>query len=388
METQRIVYLYQQYLQGKASPEELEQWEKIIHDPLLKESLNKIIDQSYYQISEEDILNLDGKRSEEIYNYIISHPSDRKPLTQKLWIKVIIAAAIATMIASAGIWFFNTGGPEVNPGARVAVNDVAPGKQGATLTLANGQKIHLTDAANGELAKQSGVVVSKSADGQLVYEIQQRDKGNTNQINTLTTAKGETYRLRLPDGSLVWLNAASSLTYSATLKERGVRRVRLEGEGYFEIAKDKAHPFIVSTSKQDVEVLGTHFNVYSYADEPISKTTLLEGSVKVNSSTIIKPGEQASNSTTGKIEVSEVDVDKVVAWKNGRFVFDNENIESIMRKLARWYNVEVIYQDDVRDIPFTAFISKYDNISKILDKITYTQNIHFKIEGRRVTVMR
>lgn len=309
-----------------------------------------------------------------------------KKLNSTLWPRIAAAAAIIIAVG-AGLFYFNQR-PTIAEQNHIVKNDIPPGHQGATLTLANGKKIKLADAVNGQLAKEAGVVITKSANDQLVYEIKETGTEPTNKINILSTAKGETYQVRLPDGTLVSLNAASSLEYPANFNSLKERRVKLTGEGYFEVAKDKAHPFVVTTSKQEVEVLGTHFNINSYRDEPVSKTTLLEGSVRVNDNTILKPGEQANVLPDAKVEVAIVDVTKVVAWKNGRFMFENESIESIMRKLARWYNVEVIFQDDVRDIPFTAFISRSDNISKILNKITYTQNIHFKIEGRRITVMR
>ncbi|MDR6782741.1 transmembrane sensor [Pedobacter africanus] len=305
----------------------------------------------------------------------------------RLWPRISgIAAAVA--LITFGIWFYSsrfkdTAGTEL----AMAAKNIAPGKQGATLTLANGKKIRLTDQAYGQLAEEAGVQINKTAGGQVVYEIKGR-QSESNKINTLSTAKGETYMITLPDKSKVWLNAASSLTYSASLNERGLRRVRLEGEAYFEVAKDKKHPFIVETTKQTVKVLGTHFNISSYFDDRSTKTTLIEGSVQINKGTVLRPGEQANILVDKKIAVYKVDVEKAIAWKTGRFMFENEKIESIMRQLARWYNVEVVYQDDVQDIPFTAFISKYDDISTILDKITYTQNIHFKIEGRRVIVMK
>jgi len=395
MERERLTYLYQQYLQGKASSEELDEWQKIIHDPSLKEALGNIIDNSYYQILEKDIQNLEANRSEEIYHDIISHTADERNLSRSLWPKILIAAAVATMIASAGIWFFNNN-KEAATDQVAKVNDIAPGKQGATLTLASGKKIKLTEVANGELAKEAGVVITKSANGQLVYDIK-GSKTESNKQNTLSTANGETYQVRLPDGSLVWLNAASSLTYSASLIESGLRRVKLDGEGYFEISKDKQHPFIVESHGQEVEVLGTHFNVNSYEDESAIKTTLLEGSVKINvsglrpslpqgKSRILKPNEQSQVTSEGKISVTEVVASEAIAWKNGKFIFNEETIESVMRKLSRWYNVEVVYEGDFSNIRFDGSISRSDKISKILDKITFTQAVKFKIDGRRIYV--
>ncbi|MHA4894376.1 FecR family protein [Pedobacter sp. PWIIR3] len=310
------------------------------------------------------------------------------------WYRFGIAAAVA--LIAIGIYFFKAPRhPERVSGSQY-VNDVAPGRHGATLTLANGRKIKLTDASNGKLANEAGVTVTKTANGQLVYEIltpkelrsksvQDADKVS---YNTLTTAKGETYQVKLPDGSEVWLNAASSLTYASNLGDGSKRTVSLKGEGYFEIAKDPSRPFVVESAGQQVKVLGTHFNINTYADEPETKTTLLEGKIRLNGKLILKPGEQASTTRNGFVSVKEVNVSKAVAWKNGKFVFTSEPMESIMRKLSRWYNVEVVYEGDFSDMPFTGSMSRTDQISKILNKISLTNAVHFKIEERRITVMR
>lgn len=305
----------------------------------------------------------------------------------KLWPRIAVAASVALAVAVGGYFYFN---PSSKSEQSVSyVHDMSPGKVGATLTLASGRQIRLADAANGELAKEAGVVISKTADGQLIYELK-GGSGEDNKVNTVATATGETYQLRLPDGTLVWLNAASSLTYSANLNDKahlGQRRVSLSGEAYFEVAKDKLHPFLVETERQQVEVLGTHFNVSSYRDDPGTRTTLLEGLVKVNGDWFLRPGQQAGTGRAGRTTIAEVDVNEAVAWKDGKFVFEFEPIEGVMRKLARWYGAEVIYQGDFSGKTFTGSISRSDNISKILEKITYTQDVHFKIEGRRIMVM-
>lgn len=317
----------------------------------------------------------------------------------KLWLRIAAAASIIIAI-SAGTWFF--GSVYKNSNAPISANDIAPGKNTATLTLSDGSKLILSDAANGNLAEQNGVTITKTADGQVVYKMdvaaQTGERGIA--LNTLTTAKGEQYQIALPDGTRVWLNAATSLTFPATFANASQRKVELSGEAYFEVAKNKKQPFIVKTDKQQVEVLGTHFNISSYSDEQSAKTTLVEGSIKINTSSlytggekmresILKPGQQSTLNSKGIITIEQVAVDDATAWKNGKFVFDNESIESIMRRLVRWYDFEVIYEgQDVKELPFTGSISRYSNISKILDKITYTQNIHFKIEGRRITVMK
>lgn len=310
-----------------------------------------------------------------------------KPKVIRLWPRIAVAAAVAIIIFGAGLFIYQNEQKAVSTTGKSVAQDIAPGKLGATLTLANGKTIRLSDAASGEIAKEAGVTISKTVDGQVVYEMK-ADVADPNTINTLTTARGETYILTLPDHSKVWLNAASSLTYTAALKERGVRRVRLSGEAYFEVAKDKAHPFVVDSRGQQVEVLGTHFNVSSYNDDADIKTTLLEGSVKVKTpfaGEILKPGEQ-SVMADGRIAVSSVDAEEAMAWKNGDIVL-SADIRTIMKQLARWYDIEVVYSGKVSDEEFLGTMSRNKNISEILYVLESTKRVHFKLEGRRITVM-
>ena len=311
----------------------------------------------------------------------------------KLWPRIAaVAAAVAVIVF--GLWFFNYKGQVASiPHDEVAVNDIAPGKQGATLTLANGKKIRLSDAANGEIAKEAGITVSKTADGQLIYEIKDQVQDDDRAVeitNVLSTAKGETYAIILPDQTKVWLNAASSLTYNANLLEHGLRKVKLAGEAYFQVAKDKAHPFIVSTGQQEVEVLGTHFNINAYEDEPNTKTTLLEGSVKVSSSKgssqTLQPDQQAILSQSG-IEVIPVVAEAYIDWKEGSINFRREGLQSIMRKVARWYNVEVEYQGvSGEDQTFTGYVTRTENVSIVLDALSKISDLKFKIVGKKIIV--
>jgi hypothetical protein len=395
MERERITYLYQQYLQGKASPKELEQWQKIINDPLLKDSLDKILDQGYYQISQQEILDLDGNRSEEIYEYVISHPADEKPLIKKLWPKVIIAAAIAAIMVTAGILFFNNSRHETNPD-QTLVNDIKPGKQGATLTLSSGRKIELSDL-------KSGVVIGKDLkykDGTTDRALSQSDispaKGESSMTLTASTAKGQTYQFQLPDGTNVWLNAESKISFPSQFTGAN-RKVELSGEGYFEVAKDKLHPFIVKTAQQEVEVLGTHFNINSYKDEAAIRTTLLEGSVQVTSipngtnedglSRVLKPNQQAILKGD-TIKVLVADTELAVAWKNNQFMFDEESIQHIMKMVERWYNVEVIYEGQIPDDKFGGAVSRFDNVSSVVRILETTKKVHFRIEGKKIYVFK
>jgi transmembrane sensor len=225
----------------------------------------------------------------------------------------------------------------------------------------------------------------------LVYNVAESKNIEDTRLNTISTPNGGEWQIRLPDGSTVWLNAASSIQYSLNIGTAKQRIVKLDGEAYFEVAKDAAHPFIVETDKQSVEVLGTHFNINSYHDEIVTKTTLLEGSVRVlhhssNQSEILKPGEQSIVSASG-IDVKGVDMDEAIAWKNGYFMFNNEKQESILRKVARWYNVEIEYADPAaKEVMYYGTVSRFEKISKILTKFEQTGEVRFDIKGNKVIV--
>jgi transmembrane sensor len=373
-EFQKIV---QKYLDGKASPQEqdvLDRYYLLFRDEPKNTSL---LDQQQLSLLEQ--------RLEDGLFDRIQHPVK----VRRLWPRIAaIAAAVAIMVFGVGLFLYKN--QQKTSTLIVAyANDIAPGKVGATLTLASGKKIRLGDAANGEIAKEAGIIITKTADGQIAYKIKESTFGE-NKINTLTTAKGETYILTLPDKSKVWMNAASSLTYSASLRERGLRKVKLEGEAYFQVAKDKAHPFIVESKGQEVEVLGTHFNISAYSDEPVIKTTLIEGGVKVTAnhhSRILKPNQQALLTGNGAIKVSDVEAEYDVAWKNGFFLFNGERLESIMIKVARWYNVEVEYADPAfKSKTFIGTISRFEKVSKVLNMLERTDVATFKIEGNKIII--
>lgn len=331
--------------------------------------------------------------------HVVKSRINALPKKRKLFSFPRIAAAAAILfVVTAGLLFYfsNSGlGPEQ---ISTYANDVSPAGNGATLILANGKRIRLSEVSNGELAKEGGVSISKTADGQLVYHIKNQDNQVGNHINTLSTQNGETYMVVLPDQSKVWLNAGSTLKYPSKFSEKK-RVVQLTGEAYFEIAKAKlphsrlALPFSVQTASQTVEVLGTHFNVNAYVDQPDTRTTLLEGSVHISpqfakdKGVMLVPGQQSILKDKDRIAVRAVNLNKAIAWKNGKFVFDNESIEDIMQELSRWYDVEIKYQGDVSNRIFTGSMNRKMGLAAILTKISYTEAVHFKIEGRRVTVM-
>ncbi|TKC08615.1 FecR family protein [Pedobacter frigoris] len=286
----------------------------------------------------------------------------------KLWPRVAVTAAAVAAIVF-GIWFFNsdTGALKQVQGDVVFKNDIAPGKNTATLLLANGKVIAL------DTNKKSVVVT---------------DSVKTATMLTASTPRGGTYQVILPDGTKVWLNAASSIKFPSDFKGTKQRRIELTGEAYLEVAKDKSHPFIVESDGQQVEVLGTHFNVNSYADEGAIKTTLLEGSVKVND-VILKPNQQSLLTGPNRIQVKDVDVTEAVAWKNGLFSFNKAPMQTVMRQIARWYNVEVEYEsDDLKNKLLEGSVSRYDKVSGILNAIAQTGAAKFKIEGKKIIVIK
>ena len=388
MEQDRLAYLLQKSVEGMISDEEHAEMMDLMDDADNEAVVKKLLMEAFERPKTlEDVIP--GVRSQILEAVFQSDqaPEIHKPFIQSQNFKwgIGLAAAIALMVF--GLFFFKYQSKDTILHPQELAADVAPGTYGATLTLANGKKIKLTEASNGELAKEAGILVSKSADGKLVYAVE----GNAldeNAQHTFSTAKGETYEVRLPDGSLVHLNAVSSLTYKPSLIEDGKRVVMLSGEAYFEVAKDRQHPFIVKTEGQQIEVLGTHFNISSYPDDSTEKATLLEGSVKVTasgSSRILKPGQQ-SRLSDGKLSVSETDTDLAVAWKNNEFVFESESIEHVMKMVERWYNVEVIYVGEKTNERFSGAVSRFDNVSRVLQIIESTRTSHFKIQGRKIYV--
>lgn len=301
------------------------------------------------------------------------------------------AAAAIVLSTSFGIWFYNNHQTNQDQIAKnTETKDILPGKNTAVLTLPNGKSINLSDAKSGvvidanQLSYNDGVVVDSSLRGGTTRQSQ-----NSNERLTATTPRGGQYQFTLADGTRVWLNAASTLKFPANFQLATTRSVQLIGEAYFEVAKDKSKPFIVETEQQQVEVLGTHFNINNYADEYDTRTTLIEGSIRLSVGThqlILKPGQQAILSGT-KINLQEVDPEEAIAWKNGIFAFNDEDLESIMRKVARWYDVEVYYQDKLPKTTFLGNLSRSKNLSVLLKTIESSVKVHFKVEGRRVTVM-
>ncbi|WP_316837770.1 FecR family protein [Pedobacter nutrimenti] len=334
---------------------------------------------------DEEELEYAGKA---IWEALPVHHTDQKSKTRLLWIKYSAAASIILMLSGAYYMLrFKEDKPasQVNQAERYR-NDVKPGGNKAVLTLANGQVLVLEDTKAGLLANEGKTSIHKTTNGELIYNSDKKSAFNV-LINKLTTPKGGKYQLSLPDGTKVWLNSSSTLTYPTAFVGT-FREVQLTGEAYFEVAKNKDHPFKVRSEQQIVEVLGTHFNINNYPSEGRTRTTLLEGSVKViwnAKDYMLKPGMQTEIGS--EVKILTADRDQVMAWMNGDFVFKDENIRNIMHQLERWYDIEVVYQGKISDINFNAEISRSKSLVKVLSMLEKTGSVHFKIEERRVIVM-
>lgn len=326
-------------------------------------------------------------------------PERRFGLPNTVWYS---AAAAILILAVSFLLYLHKDNSNI-PAGRLSSKIIMPGGNRAVLTLANGKQVVLDNIAKGKIAEQSGLSISKTADGLLVCTAVsngRHSKMGTPQYNVITTPKGGQYQINLPDGSKVWLNAASSLRFPSLFSGKE-RRVELTGEGYFEVDHTlpvaKRNPFIVSCSGQEVKVLGTHFNISSYSDEVAVKTTLLEGAVLVDAiattshaSEVVRlvPGQQSvlSNST---LIVEKADVESVIAWKNGYFRFNDESLESIMRKVERWYNVKVVFEDEsLKYEPLAGVITRFANVSDLLRMMELTGQVKFEVHENTVKVLK
>lgn len=368
MNRQEIIRLLERYEQGKCTAAEVAIVESWYNAKISAKRGEKILD----DLDKANAL-IWGLIEQSLINEKVKAPV-------KLWKRWVgIAAAIIGVVF--GIWFYTSNNSRnkfgINSELVSGSHDIAPGKNTATLSLAGGKVIKLD-------TNRASVIVADSV--------------STAVMLTATTPMGGTYQFTLADGTKVWLNAASKLEFSSNFEHTKQRTVKLEGEAYFEVAKNKAKPFVVESNGQQVTVLGTHFNINAYPDETGTRTTLLEGSVQVASLApvgrgakggdgriILKPGEQSL--LTSNLTVNKVDVNNVIDWKNGEFAFESEPLGNIMRKVQRWYNVKVVYDEPtLENIRFTGNISRFENVSKLLDILQTTRKVDFKIEQQKIIV--
>jgi transmembrane sensor len=379
MTQQDFIDLYEKFMSGDCTPEEVAFLEEYRDNFQLK-NLSWDAEMGDKQEVKRNILH---NLNEKIHNRAAKK-------FKGYWIavaaSVVFAIGFLWMFEQKNYQKFDKQAKTTQSGGR----QILPGFNKATLTLADGSNIDLNAARSGPLSKQGGALVGKTGNGKLIYDANPTD-GNKGAVinNILTTPRGGQYQLVLSDGTKVWLNAASSLKFPAVFTGKE-RNVELIGEAYFEVAKNKNMPFKVSTGKLNIEVLGTHFNVSAYQDDDAIKTTLLEGSVKLttaNNKALLKPGEQATLGQQQHINIQSINTDEAVAWKNGYFVFNNENIQCIMKKISRWYDVEVVYSGKVDENDFGGTVSRFDSVNEVLRSLELTGTVHFKLDGRRITVM-
>jgi transmembrane sensor len=358
--------LIERYVAGEASEKELQAFFGLLTEAEIDILIDEHMDQEIFHIREEQHLIKPVKRF--------------RPLKY--------AAVVIGVFFVSYILHFNTHIKQTERVAKNQIHDIAPGSNRATLTLAGGQKIILTPMLRGFLANQGNIQIQAKSGNGITY-ISAGKPASEIEYNMLSTLRGEQspYPLILSDGTKVWLNSASSIKFPTAFTGLN-RTVTLTGEAYFEVAHNAAKPFDVIAEGQTVEVLGTHFNVNAYKDEPSISTTLLEGKVKVmqgNKVVVLKPGQQAINGNNELI-VKIADTEMAIAWKNGLFKFDNADVPTLMRQLSRWYNVDVVYEGVPSSRRFSGKIYRNVNALTIADILSY-KKIHFRIEGQRIIVM-
>jgi len=400
--------LLKKFLKEELSPEELTTFLAAVKEPAnegtLREMIGEKLDNRTYQGLS------DPAKLPEMFRAMLEkagrpHSAQTReiptPGIRRIFIGRRIAAAAILLLAGVSCYFIWGNKHQQPPTAKQESresrfrNDIAPGGNKAILTLADGQKITLDSAADGQLARQRNASIIKLTNGQLAYQTSPTPpspsgESRAGEFNTLSTPRGGQYQLTLPDGSRVWLNAASSIRYPTAFSGKE-RKVEITGEAYFEVAKNAAMPFKVNvlSGGPEIEVLGTSFNIMAYDDDTTVSATLLEGAVKITkgaSTRMIAPGQQLIAGKEGSMHVTtDVDVQKTIAWKNGKFIFYNDDIRVIMRQLTRWYDIDVRFAGVVND-HYTGRISRQVNISQVLKMMEAAGGVSFSVQGKEVKI--
>lgn len=372
MTKQELTLILKRYAEGKASKKEIALLQLLYLKAMAKQEDSTTA--NAYQ-------DIQGDMWEAIRNETV--PKIRLIKRSKIG---IVAAAITVFL---GLWFlyseYNSSDSIISPAELTNRDTMSSKEKIVTLTLGNGD-VYQLDHDKREVMMVNGKAVY--SDGREVADFSERQKSDSklpaNILLTLTVPRGVTYQVALEDGTNVWLNSESSLSYSSSIAKDEQRRVILKGEGYFEVAKRANKPFIVESDGQEIEVLGTHFNVNSYKDGGELITTLLEGSVKVNGA-LLKPNQQSILSSKGQL-IRQADLESVMAWKEGKFYFNGCTIEAVMAQLARWYDVEVVYVGERPTDNFVGRINRSSDIHEVLKKIEMTNRVRFKLERGKVIV--
>lgn len=398
MEKTRVINLLQSFANGACTSTEEKELAQLLSDPQYDLLLGNLIEDLFD--NPPAMHNLREDQSRRILEKVLKRkmvPAGKFP-----W-KTLAAAASLFLVISIAIWMlmypFQSGLELAElPPKSIFGGDVPPGGHVAYLTLANDSVVMLDQFTTGSRIQQKDATILKTKEGELLYNEKETRQKKEAEYHTLKVPNGGQFKLVLADGSQVWLNAASSIRFPSAFTGHE-RRVELKGEAYFEIRHNPEMPFIVSIldhpgapEGMEIEVFGTEFNVSAYVDETAIATTLVEGSVgigrkgPISGYAILQPGQQALMDENMEITIMLADLFEVTAWKEGIFIFNNEHIESIMRKLARWYDLEVEYSGELKYTEFSGMISRYENVSKVLEKFQMTGVINFAIEDQRVRV--
>ncbi|NBB30070.1 FecR family protein [Cellulophaga sp. BC115SP] len=397
MPSTRIDFLIDKYFQSSCSEEELQELMEWV-DASSETELGQKLAGIWKNFSSDT--SMPEEMSERILTNIFNHEEEEHPIEEEyrepsFWRTTYGMAASVALIISFGFfgWLQYNANLKRTENRIVEVksfeqHDVLPGGDKAVLTLDDGSKVVLDNSANGSLGKQGETDIRKTQSGKVVYEGGQVAVAKP-MFNTLTTPKGGQYQVVLSDGTKVWLNAASSLRFP-TAFTGNERRVEMTGEVYFEVAKNPKMPFKVITQGQEVEVLGTHFNVMAFQNEKVIKTTLLEGSVKVSNNektAVLQPGQQSKVGINSNIfrTVNDVNIEEELAWKNGYFQFNDASLEQVMRQIERWYDVDIEYVGKIPNEHFTGKLPRNTNLSNVL-KILSMSEVEFKIEGKKIII--
>lgn len=412
MAEDRLRYLLHRYFTNSATNDENQELMELVQNSGNDQTIKEVMEEVWSQDTHEPVFS--ENKSEELFLNVLESANSPSPVvtyrSAPRWRSLAAAAAVLLLLLGAGWWFINKPFSKKPVAAKstpaTIKNDIQPGSNKATLQLADGSTISLDNTINRSLARQGNVQVVQSDSGRLEYITNLKDKQPTASYNMLKTPRGGQFQLVLPDGTQVWLNAASSIKYPTQFMGNE-RRVEITGEAYFEVTKNSNMPFKVTISNtnggtgSEITVLGTHFNVNAYDDEHVIRTTLLEGSVAVRQpakeaehAVVLKPGEQAmqaranSSLTTHHSPFTinhSADVEQVVAWKNGFFQYKSADIASVMRQVARWYDLNIIYTGNIPTDRFTGKLPRSVSLSRLLKWFEWS-DIHFKIEGNNLIV--
>ncbi|KAA2241375.1 DUF4974 domain-containing protein [Chitinophaga agrisoli] len=382
----RLTYLYTQYINGLCTETELQEFFELVSEPGMQETLQELADKHLENIRPGTLQSaIDW---DYMYNRIVQPaPAQNPGVVKRLfsrWYRIAAAAAILVVISSTVLLvFYRQPNDKITGNNSRYKNDIPPGGSKAVLTLANGAALPLYNS-NYSQAQTEYIHMFKLDSGELAYSAKTRAAG----YHTLSTPRGGQFRLVLPDGSRIWLNAASSITYPLAFTG-SERKVAVSGEVYMEIAKDAARPFKVTVNGIEITVLGTRFNINAYQDEDIMRTTLLDGRIRVRRGTdswVLQPGQQMQLRQDNDFQLAmDIDTAAVIAWKDGQFSFNDDDISAIMRQVQRWYDAEVVYENRAPQ-HFVGTIPRDVPVSKLLTMLELTGRLRFKIEGRKITV--